>query len=50
MRKTTLAIYKWDNNNAWVYVGSTPNSEQAERVIENLKEQGIEAKTVLRYL
>ena len=50
MRTTTLAIYKWDNNNAWVYVGCTPNSEQAERVIENLKEQGIEAKTVLRYL
>lgn len=50
MRKTTLAIYKWDDNNAWVYVGCTPNSEQAERVIENLKAQGIEAKAVLRYL
>ena len=36
MRKTTLAIYKWTNENAWVYVGCTPNCEQA--------------KTVLRYL
>ena len=50
MRKTTLAIYKWDDSNAWVYVGCTPDSEQAERVIETLKAQGIEAKTVLRYL
>ena len=50
MRKTTLAIYKWDDDNAWVYVGCTPNSEQAERVVKNLKTQGIEAKMVLRYL
>ena len=50
MRKTTLAIYKWSDKNAWVYVGCTPNSEQAKRIIESLKDKGIEAKTVLRYL
>ena len=36
MRKTTLAIYKWDDSNAWVYVGCTPDSEQAESE-ENVK-------------
>ena len=50
MRKTTLAIYKWDVENGWLYVGCTPVSEQAERIIENLREKGIEAKIVLRYL
>ena len=50
MRKTTLAIYKWDAENGWLYVGCTPISEQAKIIIENLKEKGIEAKTVLRYL
>ena len=50
MRKTTLAIYKWNVENGWVYVGSTPVSEQAETIIENLRNKGIEAKIVLRYL
>lgn len=50
MRKTTLAIYRWDDNKAWVYVGCTPISEQAENIINNYKKQGIESKTVLRYL
>lgn len=50
MRKTTLAIYRWDDNNAWVYVGCTPISEQAENIINNYKKQGIKSKTVLRYL
>lgn len=50
MRKTTLAIYKWDVENGWLYVGCTPLSEQSEKIIKTLKEQGIEAKTVLRYL
>lgn len=50
MRKTTLAIYKWDVENGWLYVGCTPISEQAEIIIKNLKEKGIEAKAVLRYL
>ena len=48
MRKTTLAIYMWDNG--WKYYGSTPNSNQAINIIEELKKKGIEAKTVLRYL
>lgn len=50
MRKTTLAIYRWDDNKAWVYVGCTPISEQAENIINNYKKQGIESKTILRYL
>ena len=50
MRKTTLAIYKWDDNKAWIYVGCTPISEQAENIINNYKKQGIKSKTVLRYL
>ena len=50
MRKTTLAIYKWDIENGWLYVGCTPVSEQAKQLLKNLKEQGIEAKIVLRYL
>lgn len=50
MRKTTLAIYKWDEEKAWVYVGCTPISKQAETIVNNLKNKGIEAKIVLRYL
>ena len=48
--KTPLAIYKWDVEKGWSYVGCTPISKQAEVIIQNLKEQGIEAKTVLRYI
>ena len=50
MRKTTLAIYKWTNDKAWVFIGCTPITQQAKHVVEILKKQGIEAKIVLRYL
>lgn len=50
MTKTTLAIYKWDNNEGWIYVGCTPISKQAENIVNNFKANGIDAKTVLRYL
>ena len=50
MRKTTLAIYKWNDNNGWEYVGCTPISKQAEHIISCLEEGGIKAKAVLRYL
>ena len=46
MRKTTLAIYRWDDNKAWVYVGCTPISEQAENIINNFNITGTDPRAI----